>query len=181
VLPEDIAIQSILEVESNFHARFDATIRFYEYQIHTVKDPFLTKQSFYLQNRSEVDFDLMQDVATLIKKHTSFLPFCKTGSDNKNFQCHIYESDWRFVHNRWNYRISANRFLRGMVRLIVGTCLNAGFGKIKLEEISESLEKQIPLPIQWSVPPEGLFLNGVLYLSNKSGWEAYPQPVRLLP
>ena len=105
----------------------------------------------------------MRDAASLIMRHEHFLPFSKTGSDNKNYQCIIKKSEWNFEEKSCSYTIAANRFLRGMVRLIVGACLNAGYEKLSIDTIEECLSNQKPLPLQWSVPPEGLCFQNVAY------------------
>ncbi len=163
VLPVDIAVLSIDRIHDDFHARFDAVSRSYEYSIHYHKDPFLVDRSFYLNRHKELDQEVMHEVADLILKSNNFQSFSKTGSDNLNFNCVIRRSQWTFEEGGCMYSISANRFLRGMVRLLVGATLNAGLGKLSIEEISKSLENQIPLPLQWSVPAEGLSFVGVGY------------------
>ncbi|MEP6646453.1 MAG: tRNA pseudouridine(38-40) synthase TruA [Saprospiraceae bacterium] len=163
ILPLDIAVQSISEKDHQFHARHSAVERHYKYYIHFEKNPFLREQSFYFNQNTELDMMAMQEVALLIKKYTEFLPFCKTGSDVEHYKCNITESLWVFEEGKATFSIKANRFLRGMVRLIVGTCLNAGLGKLNGKTIQECLDLQVPLPVQWSVPPEGLFLEGVVY------------------
>ena len=163
VLPLDIAIHTITETDYSFHARHCATERNYRYYIHFEKNPFIRDQSFYFNQNMELDMVAMQEVAILLKEYTEFLPFCKTGSDAEHYKCTIMESHWIFEENKATFSITANRFLRGMVRLIVGACLNAGLGKLSVNDIKACLENQIPLPVQWSVPPEGLFLEGVAY------------------
>jgi tRNA pseudouridine38-40 synthase len=177
ILPADIAIWNILPTHPEFHARYDAIERSYQYSIHFMKDPFLHNQSFYLNRHADLNQEIMKEVASLIMKYDAFLPFCKTGSDNPNYKCIIKYSEWNFESKGCSYAISANRFLRGMVRLIVGACLNAGYGKLSIETVRECMEMQKPLPIQWSVPAEGLCLSYVEYLPSpvpKTGWIAYP-------
>lgn len=156
VLPVDIAVMGLEKTHDDFHARFDALSRSYEYSIHYVKDPFLVDRSFYLNRHKDLDQQVMHDVAALIMKHDNFQSFSKTGSDNLNYTCVIQTSQWTFEEGGCMYAISANRFLRGMVRLIVGATLNAGLGKLSLEDIRMSLENEVVLPLQWSVPAEGL-------------------------
>lgn len=163
VLPDDIAIRSISEVDENFHARFDAIQRQYNYHIHFQKDPFLNKQSFYFHQHTALDHTAIANAASLLKEYNEFLPFCKTGSDIKHYRCELTMSDWVFTEDNAIYSISANRFLRGMVRLITGTLLNIGLGKLTWEVVEESLKNKIPLPVQWSVPAQGLYLAEVKY------------------
>ncbi len=166
VLPVDIAVWTCIPTHPEYHSRFDAIERSYTYAIHFIKDPFLYNRSFYLNNHAELKQDVVMEVAALIMKYEEFLPFCKTGSENTNYKCVIKTSEWYFEDKNCSYSISANRFLRGMVRLIVGACLNAGFGKISIETIKECLEEQKPLPMQWSVPAEGLCFSYVTYRSD---------------
>jgi tRNA pseudouridine38-40 synthase len=163
VLPEDIVIQSIAETNPAFHARFDAVERCYRYYIHFKKDPFLQGQSFFLHHHGALNQIRMQNVASLLMQYQQFEPFCKTGSDADHFKCKLVESNWYFNEGHAVYTIRANRFLRGMVRLIVGACLNVGLGKISLQDVETSLENQLPVAHAWSVPPEGLFLEDISY------------------
>src|SRR5687767_1895900 len=163
ILPDDIAINFLEKVKPEFHARYDARERHYLYYIHFNKNPFLIGQSFYFGTQVELDKSAMQDAAKLLMNYNDFLPFCKTGSDEKHFKCMITESKWDFENEQAIYSIKANRFLRGMVRLITGAYLNIGLGKLSIDSLEESLRQQIPLPLQWSVPPEGLFLEEVIY------------------
>ncbi|HZV68222.1 MAG TPA: tRNA pseudouridine(38-40) synthase TruA [Saprospiraceae bacterium] len=163
VLPLDIAIHSITETDYSFHARHSAIERHYQYYIHFEKNPFNQDQSFYFNQNTELDMVAMQETAILLKEYSEFLPFCKTGSGAEHYKCTVTESHWIFDDHKATFSIKANRFLRGMVRLIVGACLNAGLGKLSVNDVKECLDKQIPLPVQWSVPPEGLFLENVVY------------------
>jgi tRNA pseudouridine38-40 synthase len=163
VLPDDIAIDSIKETGSSFHARFDALERHYRYFIHFHKDPFLHDRSYYMHQHVEFTPLLMQEAAEILAGYQQFKPFCKTGSDADHYKCIVKESKWIFEIDHAIYSIKANRFLRGMVRLIVGTCLNIGLGKMYISDLKECLETQSPIPQAWSVPPEGLYLEDVIY------------------
>lgn len=179
ILPSDIAIWSILPETDDFHARFDAVERSYQYSIHFLKDPFLHMRSFYMNSHHDLNHDAMHEVAALIMNYRDYRTFSKTGSDNKNFECYIKTSEWYFEKDGCSYNIVASRFLRGMVRLIVGACLNAGFGRLSIDAIQRCLITQQPLPLQWSVPPEGLCFEYASYPpSNYRGaWKAYPPGV----
>ena len=163
VLPHDIALHSIEGTDADFHARFDAVERHYQYYVHFHKDPFARNQSYFFQHHTGLDQPAMHAAATLLMQYQYFQPFCKTGSDAEHFKCLLTESKWIFENGHAVYSIKANRFLRGMVRLIVGACLNIGLHKITFEELKESLDNQSQLPHAWSVPPEGLFLEKVTY------------------
>jgi tRNA pseudouridine38-40 synthase len=163
VLPEDISIHSIVETDPFFHARFDAIERHYKYYIHLEKDPFSNGHSFYFHQHASLDQTLMHKAAEMLLMYDQFQPFCKTGSDADHFKCSLTESKWIFEHDHISYSIRSNRFLRGMVRLVVGAGLNVGLGKSSLADLKASMDIQSPLPHAWSVPPEGLFLEDVKY------------------
>jgi tRNA pseudouridine38-40 synthase len=163
VLPVDISIRNIVETHESFHARFDALERQYRYYMHFTKDPFLNGLSYYFHQHTVLDQDKVHAAAALLMQYDEFLPFCKTGSDADHFRCQLTASKWMFEDGKAIYTIKANRFLRGMVRLAVGACLNVGLGKISLEELQESLENQLPLAYAWSVPAEGLYLEQISY------------------
>ncbi len=163
VLPNDIALKSIEETDTNFHARFDAIERHYQYYLHFHKDPFAGNQSHYFQHHIDLNQGAMHEAASMLLMYQHFQPFCKTGSDADHFKCNLTESKWIFDRDHAVYSIKANRFLRGMVRLIVGACLHVGMGKITIEQLSESLDLQSLVPHAWSVPAEGLFLENVWY------------------
>lgn len=166
MLPKDIAIkQIILQEDSSRHARFDAFKRSYAYHITFQKNPFLALNTWKYNFALKPDPLLMQEAAQLITKYTNFTPFCKTGHNAKTMNCHISESTWHFDNvNQWAiYKISANRFLRGMVRLIVGAQIQVGIKKMSLEELKYALENQSQLKQGLSVPAEGLSLTEVKY------------------
>lgn len=169
VLPVDISVLKCMPIHSDFHARFDAIQRTYQYDIHFIKDPFLYDRSFFIHNPAALNLDAMHAVAELITHYDEFLSFCKTGSGHQNYKCTILKSEWEIKEQHCVYTISANRFLRGMVRLIVGACLNAGYGKLSLESIRDCISKQVPLPIQLSVPAQGLCFQSVQYPHQPAG------------
>ena len=107
----------------------------------------------------------IRPTCTFLLDYEEFSPFCKTHTDVKTMRCRLTRSEWQ-LHNsekRMIYHISSDRFLRGMVRLIVGMCLNVGLGKINLEDVRQAMDEQKPLKKSWSVPPHGLFLTEVKY------------------
>ncbi len=164
LLPEDIVIYTIFEVSPDAHARFDAFKRSYEYQLTFIKNPFTTQTTYFYPYTQKPDFDKMQQAAQLLLSYQEFQPFCKSNHDAKTLQCALTRSEWQQAdeHNL-TFHISANRFLRGMVRLIVGMCLNVGLNKITLNDVKTALDQQVLLQKSWSVPPEGLFLTEVRY------------------
>lgn len=163
ILPPDIAIRSIRPAAAGFHARYDATSRCYRYYLHVIRDPLSEGRSLYYPQPDRLDHAKMEAVAALLPLYDHFAPFCKTGSDARHFQCRVTVSAWSFREGGAVYTICANRFLRGMVRLVVGACLNAGTGKITVEDVRGALDNQTPVPHAWSVPPEGLFLETITY------------------
>lgn len=163
ILPKEISIHSIEIADPQFHARFDALARRYSYQLHFEKNPFVNGQSFYFAQASLLNWEKMQEVADIIHRSTSFKPFCKSDSGVAHFECHIIQAEWKHNSEGAIFTIEANRFLRGMVRLIVGACLQAGLNKIEPKDVEECLQQQSSLPMAWSVPAEGLFLDRITY------------------
>lgn len=167
ILPKDIAVKKIYDVEDDFHARFDAVSRSYVYKIHSKKDPFKEGLSFYFPAIEKADLELMQKATEIIAGYDEFFPFCKTHTDVKTMKCDIRKSFWIFDKNKdeYSFHITADRFLRGMVRLIVGAVLNTGLGKMDIEELKDAMQKQRRLKLNWSVPAHGLYLNKIDYLT----------------
>lgn len=165
LLPEDVAVYRFIPVDAEAHARYDAIRRGYEYQVVFRKDPFLTQQAYYFPFFKKTDFEKMQEAARLLLNYREFATFCKTNHDAKTMECDLFRSEWLLdeANHRMTYYISANRFLRGMVRLIVGMCINVGLGKIDLETVKEALDKQEILVRAESAPAHGLFLTEVEY------------------
>jgi len=166
LLPDDIAIRRIYEVKPEAHARFDAVRRSYEYHLVFDKSPFEAQTAWHFPFSEKLDFGKMQTAAALLLRYREFQPFCKSNTDVHTMECSMYHSEWDLDQNarRMVYHISANRFLRGMVRLIVGMSLNVGMGKVELEEVKDALDRQVLLKKSWSVPAEGLFLTEVNYV-----------------
>ena len=164
-LPTDIAIHRIFEVKENAHVRFDAYFRAYEYHLVFEKNPFLAETAFRFSQGKKIDFEKMQAAAKLLLNYEEFFTFCKTKSDAKTMLCDIKRSEWVWEKEGKHlvFHISANRFLRGMVRLVVGMCINVGLGKVSLEEVKEALDGQKRLKKSYSVPPNGLFLTEIKY------------------
>ena len=163
VLGADVAVYKIVPVANSAHARFDAHQRRYAYYLPFEKSPFLKETAWYFPLGAQLDREKMQAAARLIQEYTLFAPFCKTHSDAKTMVCHITEAYWSFEGHTAVFHIAANRFLRGMVRLIVGACVNIGLGQMTLEDLREALEHQQPLKKSYSVPPTGLFLTEINY------------------
>ncbi|MBP4139914.1 tRNA pseudouridine(38-40) synthase TruA [Flavobacterium geliluteum] len=160
-LPKDIAIFDIIPVHDEAHCRFDATKRTYEYHINTVKNPFLAELSWYF-NRN-LDVDLMNQAARILMEHTNFQCFSKVNTDVNTFDCTIFEAYWEIKNNNLVFMISANRFLRNMVRAIVGTLINIGLHKITLTDFENIIISKSREKAGFSVPAHGLYLTKIDY------------------
>lgn len=161
VLPNDISVKSVLEVHPEAHARFDAISRSYIYKINRQKDPFSVETSYY--RRGDLDLEKMNRAAAVIKTSRDFESFSKVKTDVNHFLCHLSRSDWVEEGDILTYMVTADRFLRGMVRALVGTMLDIGTGKIspdKLETIINSRDRKLA---GRAVPAHGLFLSEVAY------------------
>lgn len=162
MLPKDIALVSLHEMPTETHARFDATSRSYQYHIHFNKDPFLQGKSYYYPF-AELDKTKLQAAAQLLLEYEDFDTFCKTNTDVKTKKCYLTRSEWVFDGNRAVYHISANRFLRGMIRLIVGMCIQVATGKLDLDYVRQQMDTKLPLDKALSAPAEGLYLCDIKY------------------
>ncbi len=164
MLPRDVALYRIWQVAEDQHARFSAFSRSYVYFISSVKDPFREETSWLLTQAAQLDIAKLNAVCELIKGYDEFLPFCKLGSDVEHYRCTITDCRWTDWDGRGlQFHVSANRFLRGMVRLMVGTCIEVAKGGMTLEQVRTCLDSQTPLPKAFSVPAHGLFLSNVRY------------------
>lgn len=160
-LPKDIAVYAIIPVHNDAHARFDAKKRTYEYHINTYKDVFLQDQSWYFHQ--ELDVDLMNKASKILYNHIDFQCFSKVKTDVNTFDCTIFEANWKQENNKLIFTISANRFLRNMVRAIVGTMINVGLHKITLEDFSTIIKNKNREKAGFSVPAHGLYLTQIDY------------------
>jgi len=161
VLPKDIAIYDIREVLDSAHARFEALWRSYEYHITLRKEPFLEEQAWYCLYK--VDVEKMNEAAALLLDHTDFECFSRVKTNVNNFNCKIKSAYWEQKSQHLIFHITANRFLRGMVRAIVGTLVQVGMDKIDHEDFKMILLSQKRSKAGSSAPPHGLFLSKVTY------------------
>ena len=161
ILPADIVVQRIFPVEDEAHCRFDALSREYLYYIYQHKNPFLQGRACYLPY--EVDLMLLQQAAIEIMNHTDFKSFSKRNTQVKTFLCNIYSSEWIQEADCIIYKIKANRFLRGMVKGLVGTMLLVGKKKINLDDFKSIIIAKDCTKANFSVPPQGLFLSKVAF------------------
>lgn len=161
-LPVDIAIFNIEKVADNLHARFDATARTYQYHVHTHKDAFIHTQS--LQVPATLRFDLMNEAAKVLFEYIDFTSFSKLHTDVKTNNCTITHAEWTQIStHQWVFTITANRFLRNMVRAIVGTLLQVGTEKISIQEFRNIIESKDRCKAGTSAPAHALYLTNVTY------------------
>jgi tRNA pseudouridine38-40 synthase len=152
----------MIPVHDEAHTRFDATKRTYEYHIHQFKNPFLDELSWYFHQ--SLDVDMMNKAAQQLLNYTDFECFSKVNTDVNTFDCTIFEAHWKRNENdQLVFTISANRFLRNMVRSIVGTLVNVGLHKITLDDFTKIIESKSREKAGFSVPAHGLYLTKVDY------------------
>ena len=160
-LPKDIVVYDIFPVQTDNHARFNATKRTYEYHINSFKDAFLQDESWYFHQ--ELDINLMNKAAKLLLNYEDFQCFSKVNTEVNTFDCTIFEAHWKEEKNKLVFTISANRFLRNMVRAIVGTLVNIGLRKITLEDFDTIIRSKDREKAGFSVPAHGLYLTKIDY------------------
>ncbi len=163
ILLPAIAVYGLRAMHATAHARFDAIERRYVYGISLRKDPFLTETAWFFPQGQRMDRDALHAVAALLPRHQAFRPFAKADSGLDSFACDVRQAYWEERAHMLVFHIVANRFLRGMVRLIVGACVQAAMGQIEVAAIAEALENQSPLQKSLSAPPQGLFLTDIKY------------------
>ncbi|WP_066440447.1 tRNA pseudouridine(38-40) synthase TruA [Chryseobacterium sp. CCH4-E10] len=161
-LPPDISVKRIFPVKNDFHARFDATYRTYEYYISLEKNPF-TEDSAWQHWRRLLDINPMNDACKILFEYEDFTSFAKLHTDNKTNLCKIYKAEWEQNGSELKFTVSANRFLRNMVRAIVGTMVEIGAGKLKPEDLRSVIENKNRNSAGTSAPAHGLYLVDVGY------------------
>lgn len=160
-LPKDIAVLNIYQVHDDAHARFDAQKRTYEYHINTFKNPFSNELSWYYHQNLNVD--LMNEASKLLLNHKNFQAFSKVHTDVNTFDCKIFYANWTIDNNNIVFTISADRFLRNMVRAIVGTLIYVGLEKISVQQFNEVIISKNRNNAGFSVPAQGLYLTKIEY------------------
>lgn len=160
-LPYDISILNIFPVKPEAHARFDATQRGYQYRIHQVKDPFRHEVSLFFDKK--LDLQTMNEAAVLLLGKHDFQCFSKIHTDVDNFYCAVNAAQWEQDGTNLVFNISANRFLRGMVRAIVGTMLDISKGKTSVDQFRQIIEGKDRKAAGAAAPAKGLFLMQVSY------------------
>jgi len=162
LLPQDIAIQRIEQVDDTLHARFSARARTYYYYIHTNKSPFLRYYS--CEMHYPLDFKLMNQAAALLTTYEDFGAFCKSHADVKTTLCHVTQAQWvQLRENQWRFEITANRFLRNMVRAVVGTLIEVGRKRMMLDDFRQVIENRRRTEAGESMPGHALFLERIDY------------------
>ncbi|MBT8205558.1 MAG: tRNA pseudouridine(38-40) synthase TruA [Eudoraea sp.] len=160
-LPEDIAIHGLIPVPEEAHARFGAISRTYEYRIVQSKDPFLFDRAHLV--KQQLDIEKMNQAAALLKTFQDFKCFSKSNTDVRTFICQISEAYWKLDGHNLTFTIRADRFLRNMVRAVVGTLLDVGKGKLTLEDVKAIIKSKKRSEAGVSVPAKGLYLVRVEY------------------
>lgn len=161
ILPDDIMVKRIYKVADTAHSRFDAIRREYLYHIYTRKDPFLIDRAFFYPYN--LDMEILNKAASILIRHSDFTSFSKRNTQVNNFICTLSISEWVRKDNMLIYHVAGNRFLRGMVKGLVGTMLLAGKGKINLDQFEQIILSCDCTKADFSVPPHGLFLHKVVY------------------
>jgi tRNA pseudouridine38-40 synthase len=161
ILPMDIVAKNMYLVRGDAHCRFDAVSREYKYYVYKKKSPFLQDKAYYFPYT--VNFEDLTKAAKIILSYADFSSFSKRNTQVKTFECLIKKSDWEIKEDCLVYHVQANRFLRGMVRGLVGTMLQAGRGKIGLDEFEKIIQNGDASKADFSVPGHGLFLVAVNY------------------
>jgi len=160
-LPSDISVRSIKKVKENAHARFHAVEREYKYVISIKKDPF--NEGLVHQIHHTPDVELMNAAANILLQHNDFQCFSRSNTDVKTYFCALKKANWIVEQDQLIFTISADRFLRNMVRAIVGTLLDVGFSKTSLTALEEILESKDRRKAGASAPAHGLYLTKVVY------------------
>ena len=159
ILPPPIVIKQLIPVNQQAHCRFDAISREYDYHIYRFKNPFINDVSFYYPYK--LSFELLNEAAMLVKAYSDFTSFSKRNTQVKSFQCQIQSSEWVIKNDELIYKVTANRFLRGMVRALTATMLKVGRHKMSLEEFRGVIELKDCTMASFAVPAHGLFLSRV--------------------
>lgn len=163
-LPKDIAIQSVFKVSDDAHTRFHATKRSYNYVISLKKDVFQFDYSHLMHQK--LDVFKMNEAAKILLEYNDFQCFSKSNTDVKTYNCKIEYAKWKLENNQLIFTISADRFLRNMVRAIVGTLINIGLSKLEVEDMHRIIASKNRSEAGFSVPAKGLYLTEIIYPKN---------------
>ena len=161
LLPKDIALRNVFKVKASAHARFDALSREYLYRISLQKNVFSFNDSFYI--KQSLDVLKMNEAAKILLQYKDFQCFSKTNTDVKTYHCHILHAEWILINQELHFTIKANRFLRNMVRAIVGTLVNIGLGKMEVNAMHDIIKSKDRGEAGFSVPAHALYLQQIEY------------------
>ena len=161
ILPNSVVVKGIYQVPNDAHSRFDAIKRAYIYRIHTQKNPFLEGRSWYYP--FPINLDLMQEAADSLLDYTDYESFSKKNTTVNTFQCTITKAKWTSIGTEIQFEIHSNRFLRGMIRGLVGTMMQVGRGQISIEEWHHIVASKDEQRVDFSTPAHGLYLSEINY------------------
>jgi tRNA pseudouridine38-40 synthase len=161
ILPNSIVVNNIYIVPTNAHSRFDAVKRSYIYKIHTQKSPFLEGRSWFYPFPLSVN--ALQEAADILLTYTNFESFSKKNTTVNTFDCTITKAQWAQEGSLITFNIDANRFLRGMIRGLVGTMLQVGRGQINLDDFHAIIRSKNEQKVDFSTPAHGLYLSQIQY------------------
>ncbi|WP_452598425.1 tRNA pseudouridine(38-40) synthase TruA [Pontimicrobium sp. MEBiC01747] len=164
LLPKDIAVSNIFRVKEESHARFDAISRTYLYRIALSKNVFNYEQAYYL--KPKINIERLNKATKILFDYKDFQCFSKSNTDVKTYHCDIMKAEWTIVDDELRFTIKADRFLRNMVRAIVGTLINIGIGKVEIEELHTIIQSKNRGKAGFSVPAHALYLIEVGYPEN---------------
>ena len=162
ILPNDIVVYDVFLVDAEKHARFSAESRSYEYRIWSGRNPFLLDFSWQIHSQN-LDIAKMNEAAKLLLEYENFQTFSKVKTEVYTFNCNVTEAYWKQTDDLLTFYISANRFLRNMVRAIVGTLVDVGLHKVSVEDFRQIIESKNRSNAGLSVPAKGLFLTKIKY------------------
>ncbi|WP_372792516.1 tRNA pseudouridine(38-40) synthase TruA [Lutibacter sp.] len=162
LLPNDIVVENIMKTTETAHARFDAKSRSYEYRIFMGRNPFLIDTTWQLNN-AKLNIVKMNEASEILKNYTNFKCFSRTNSNVKTYNCDVKRAEWIKTNEILIFHITADRFLRNMVRAIVGTLIDVGKDKLTLEGFKQIIESEDRCNAGTSAPAQGLFLTQVTY------------------
>ncbi|MCF7561439.1 tRNA pseudouridine(38-40) synthase TruA [Sabulilitoribacter multivorans] len=160
-LPNDIGIRDIFKVKADAHARFDAISRTYLYRVTLEKDVFTFNNTYYV--KQSLDVDVMNKASKILFDYKDFQCFSKSNTDVKTYYCDIMQAEWFFKDNELHFVIKANRFLRNMVRAVVGTMINIGLGKLSIDDLHTIIKSKNRSEAGFSVPAHALYLTNIEY------------------
>jgi len=160
-LPEDIVIHSVFKVNAEAHTRFDALSRAYIYRISLQKNAFNNEQTYCL--KPKLDLEKLKAASKILLEYKDFQCFSKSNTDVKTYHCDIMTAEWKIVGDELQFTIKANRFLRNMVRAIVGTLINIGIGKIEVSDMHTIIQSKSRSNAGFSVPAHALYLSEIVY------------------